>query len=127
VSTEPSRTALLLAASRRFVLLVVVVAAVTALVSLALGLLFGAGVSRSVSLGFYGVGSIILIMGFFAGNRGPARVKGEPDGGVLRGRATRWASGTEQRESINLSFVFVALGALLIVFGVLADTRYSLF
>jgi hypothetical protein len=127
VSTEPSRAALLAAAARRFVLLVVVVATGTALVSLALGLLFGAGVSRSVSLGFYGVGSIILIMGFFAGNRGPARMKGEPGGGLFRSRPVRWASGTEQRESINLSFVFVALGALLIVFGVLADTRYSLF
>ena len=127
MSTEPSRTALLAAALRRFVLLVVVVATGTALVSLALGLLFGAGVSRSISLGFYGVGSIILILGFFAGNRGPARVKGEPGAGLIRSRPVRWASGTEQSESINLSFVFVALGALLIVFGVLADTRYSLF
>jgi hypothetical protein len=127
VSTEPSRTALLAAALRRFVLLVVVVAMGTALVSLVLGLLFGAGVSRSISLGFYGVGSIILILGFFAGNRGPARVKGEPGAGLIRSRPVRWASGTEQSESINLSFVFVALGALLIVFGVLADTRYSLF
>ena len=127
MSTEPSRTALLAAALRRFVLLVVVVATGTTLVSLALGLLFGAGVSRSISLGFYGVGSIILILGFFAGNRGPARVKGEPGVGLIRSRPVRWASGTEQSESINLSFVFVALGALLIVFGVLADTRYSLF
>jgi hypothetical protein len=127
MSTEPSRTALLAAALRRFVLLVVVVATGTALVSLALGLLFGAGASRSVSLGFYGVGSVLLVMGFFAGNRGPARVKGEPGAGLFRNRPVRWASGTEQTESINLSFVFVALGALLIVFGVLADTRYSLF
>jgi hypothetical protein len=127
MSTEPSRAALLRAAAQRFVLLVIAVAAGTALVSLALGLLFGAGASRSVSLGFYGVGSIVLILGFFAGNRGPARVKGEPGGGFFHSRPVRWASGTEQRESINLSFVFVALGALLIVFGVLADTRYSLF
>jgi len=127
MSTEPSRTALLAAAARRFVLLVVAVAAGTALVSLAVGLLFGAGVSRSVSLGFYGVGSIILIMGFFAGNRGPARAKGGSGAGFIHSRPVRWASGPEQRESINLSFVFVALGALLIVFGVLADTRYSLF
>ena len=110
--------------------LVVAVAGGTALVSLALGLLFGASVSRSVSLGLYGVGSVLLIMGFFVGNRGPARVKGEPEGGLFgfaRNRAVGWASGQEQTESINLSFVFVALGALLILFGVLADTRYSLF
>jgi hypothetical protein len=130
LSTEPSRAALVWSAARRFVLLVVIVAGGTALVSLVLGLLFGANVSRSVSLGFYGVGSVLLIMGFFVGNRGPGRVKGEPAGGLFgfaRDRRIRWASGQEQTESINLSFVFVALGALLILFGVLADTRYSLF
>ena len=130
MSTERSRASLVWAAARRFVTLVVVVAGGTALVSLVLGLLFGASVSRSVSLGFYGVGSVLLIMGFFVGNRGPARLKGDPEGGLFgfaRNRAVRWASGREQSESINLSFVFVALGALLIFFGVLADTRYSLF
>jgi hypothetical protein len=130
LSTEPSRAALVWAAARRFVTLVFVVAGGTALVSLGLGLLFGASASRAVSLGFYGVGSVLLIMGFFVGNRGPGRVKGEPAGGLFgfaRDRRIRWASGQEQAESINLSFVFVALGALLILFGVLADTRYSLF
>jgi hypothetical protein len=127
MSTEPSRTALVAAALRRFAILVVVVATGTALVSLLLGLLFGSNVSRSVSLGFYGVGSVLLVFGFFAGNRGPARVKGEPGAGLIRSRPVRWASGREQSESINLSFVFVALGALLIVFGVLTDARYTLF
>ena len=130
MSTEPSRAALVWAAARRFVMLVVVVAGGTVLVSLVLGLLFGSSVSRSVSLGFYGVGSVLLIMGFFVGNRGPSRVKGDSGGGLFgfsRDRKIRWASGSEQSESINLSFVFVALGALLILFGVLADTRYSLF
>jgi hypothetical protein len=127
MSTEPSRTALVVAALHRFAILVVVVATGTALVSLLLGLLFGSNVSRSVSLGFYGVGSVLLVFGFFAGNRGPARVKGEPGAGLFRSRPVRWASGSEQSESINLSFVFVALGALLIVFGVLTDARYTLF
>jgi hypothetical protein len=131
VSSEPSRAALVGAALRRFVLLVVAVAGGTALVSLILGFLFGAGVSRSVSLGFYGVGSLLLIMGFFVGNRGPARVKGDPGNpglfGVFRDRKIRWASGDEQHESINLSFVFVALGVVLIIFGVLSDNRYALF
>src|SRR5262249_20296315 len=102
----------------------------TAVVSLLLGLLFGAGVSRSVSLGFYGVGSFLLIMGFFVGNRGATRVKGEGDGGLFgfaRNRTIRWASGDEQSESINLSFVFVAIGVFLIVLGLLTDNRYSLF
>jgi len=131
VSTEPSRAALVGHALRRFVTVLVVVAGGTALVSLVLGFLFGAGVSRSVSLGFYGVGSFVLIMGFFVGNRGPARVKGDGGSGGLfgfaRNRTIRWASGDEQSESLNLSFVFVAVGVFLIVLGVLTDTRYALF
>jgi hypothetical protein len=115
---------------RRFLLLLLVVAGGTAVVSLALGLLLGAGVSRSVSLGFYGVGSFVLIMGFFVGNRGPARVKGDGGGGLFgfaRNRTIRWASGDEQSESLNLSFVFVAVGVFLIILGVVTDTRYALF
>ena len=130
MSTEPSRAAHVGAALRRLVVLLLAVAGGTAVVSLLLGLLFGAGVSRSVSLGFYGVGSFVLIMGFFVGNRGPARVKGDTGGGVLgfaRNRTIRWASGDEQAESLNLSFGLVAVGVLLIVLGGLTDTRYALF
>lgn len=101
----------------------------TAAVSLAIGLLLGASASRSVSLGFYLVGSFLLISGFFVGNRGPVRVKGDPGFGmfgIFRDRRLRWATGSEQSESISLSFAFVALGVVLIVLGVVADTRYSL-
>jgi hypothetical protein len=95
----------------------------------AIGLLLGAGISRSVSLGFYGLGSFLLISGFFVGNRGPVRVKGDPGVsifGIFANRRVRWASGSEQVESLSLSFVFVALGIFLIVLGVITDTRYSL-
>jgi len=101
----------------------------TAVVSLGIGLLLGASVSRSVSLGFYLVGSFLLISGFFVGNRGPVRVKGDPGFGmfgIFRDRRLRWASGSEQVESISLSFVFVALGIVLIVLGVVTDNRYTL-
>ena len=126
---ETPLRALLAAALRRLVFLVVVVAAGTAAVSLAIGAFLGAGVSRSISLGFYGVGSFLLIAGFFVGNRGPVRVKGDPGFGLFgtfKDRRLRWASGSEQAESLNLSFVFVALGVFLIVLGVVADTRYKL-
>lgn len=126
---ETPLRALLAAALRRFVFLFGVVAAGTAAVSLAIGALFGAGISRSISLGFYGVGSFLLISGFFVGNRGPVRVKGDPGFalfGAFKDRRIRWATGSEQAESLNLSFVFVALGVLLIVLGVIADTRYKL-
>lgn len=117
------------AALRRFVLLLVSTVVATALVSVLLGLAAGAGVSRSVSIGFYCVGSFLLLFGFFAGNRGPVRQKGEHGMGFwipLPGRMLRWASPGEQEESINLSAVFVTLGFVLILLGVVADSRYSL-
>jgi hypothetical protein len=121
--------AVLRATARRFAVLLVLVVGGTALVSLALGALFGSGVSRSVSLGFYSIGSALLIMGFFVGNRGPARVKGDPGVsffGIFRDRRLRWATAEEQVESLSLSFVFVALGLVLIVLGIVTDTRYAL-
>jgi hypothetical protein len=127
--SEPSRARLLGGAARRFATLLVLAVLATAAVSLAIGLLLGASASRSVSLGFYLVGSFLLISGFFVGNRGPVRVKGDPGFGmfgIFRDRRLRWATGSEQSESISLSFAFVALGVVLIVLGVVADTRYSL-
>ena len=129
--TAPTRStgAVVLAAARRFVLLLLGVAGGTAVVSLALGLLAGAGVSRSISLGFYIVGSFLLVAGFFIGNRGPVRVKGDPGFsffGYVKDRRLRWATGDEQVEALSLSFVFVALGLVLIILGVATDTRYAL-
>ena len=129
--TAPSRStgAILRATARRFVLLLVGVAGGTAVVSLAFGLLLGSGVGRSVSVGFYVVGSFLLIAGFFVGNRGPARVKGDPGWsffGFVTNRRLRWATAEEQVESLSLSFVFVALGLVLIVLGAAADPRYAL-
>ena len=120
---------MLAAALRRFVILLVITAAGTAALAAAIGLLLGASVSRSISLGFYGLGSFLLISGFFFGNRGPVRVKGDPGlglFGMFTNRRIRWASGSEQAESLSLSFIFVALGVFLIVLGVVADTRYKL-
>src|SRR6266702_352083 len=117
-------------AARRFVLLLAGTAGGTAVFALLVGLALGAGVSRSLSGGFYIVGSFLLILGFFAGNRGPVRVKGDPGFGmfgIFRDRRLRWATGAEQVESLSLSAVFVVLGLILILFGVLTDTRYTLF
>jgi len=115
------------AAARRFAVIVAALIGGTAALALLVGVAFGAGVSRSLSLGWYIVGSILLISGFFVGNRGPTRPQGE---GFLSPfsmrRWVRWATPDEQRESISLSAVLVVLGFLLIALGVLADTRYSI-
>ena len=114
------------AAARRFAILLGALIVGTAAIALLLGLLFGSGVSRSLSVGWYIVGSILLISGFFVGNRGPARPEGEGWSTFSLRRWVRWASPEEQRESISLSAVLVVLGFLLIALGVLADTRYKI-
>ena len=124
----------MLAAVRRLVLLVVLCSALTLVVSVALGLLVGASLDRSVSLGFYAVGCFLMVAGFFVGNRGPARVRSEePSGGFAilpfpfsGGRRLRWATADEQNETINNSAVFIVLGLILVLIGVIVDNKHSL-
>ena len=119
----------LAAGIRRFVLLLLLASGVTAAVSLLFGLLAGASAGRAVSVGFYLVGSFLLVAGFFVGNRGPVRLRSDEEAGMFGGgsrRRLRWATADEREDSLNTSAVFVAVGALLIVFGVLADSRYEL-
>ena len=112
-------------------LLLIVIGVGTTLVSIVLGLLLGASLPRSIALGFYLVGCFLLLAGFFFGNRGPVRPKGDEDtGGMLYNpakRRLRWATRDEQEESINSSAVFVLLGVVLIVLGAASDNRHTLF
>ena len=114
------------AAARRFVLIVVALSVVITIVSLALGALAGASVSRSLSLGFDLAGAFILLIGFFAGNRGPIRMKSETATAMFGQRLIRWASPAEREESLNLSAVLVTVGFVLLLIGLGLDPRYSL-
>jgi hypothetical protein len=114
------------AAARRFALLLGAIAAGTTLLSYVLGLAAGSTVRRSISLGFYIVGSFLLVVGFFIGNRGPARSKGEEHGGFFGPRRVRWASPDERATTLNESAVFITIGFVLIVIGLLVDDRASL-
>jgi hypothetical protein len=110
------------AAARRFLVLLAGIAGVTGLLSLLGGLLGGGSVDRAVAVGFYLVGSFMLIAGFFIGNRGPVRPKGT--GPMFFGsRIMRWATPLEREESLNESALFVALGFVLILIGVAVDSR----
>jgi hypothetical protein len=113
------------AAARRFGIIVCSIVGGTAVFSLLLGLAFGSSVSRSLSVGWYVVGSVLLISGFFVGNRGPSRPEGEGWSAFSMRRWVRWATPDEQRESLSLSAVLVVLGFLLIALGVVADSRYK--
>jgi hypothetical protein len=114
------------AAARRLGIILGALAGGTAVIALLLGLAFGSSVSRSLSLGWYIVGCVLLISGFFVGNRGPARPEGEGWSAFSLRRWVRWATPDEQRESLSLSAVLVVLGVVLIALGVLADTRYKI-
>lgn len=101
----------------------------TALVSMAFGALAGSAVDRSISLGLYIVGSLLLVGGFFIGNRGPLRPKGDSALSLpLFGpRRVRKATPAERREAINTSAVFVSVGFVLILIAIVADSRFELF
>ena len=125
---------MLVAALRRLAFVLVLALGVTVVLSLLLGLLIGAGVNRSLTVGFYLGGSFLLIVGFFVGNRGPARVKGEDTIGPTMlpipgagSRRLRWATLGEQNETINNSALFISLGLILVALGAAIDTRHSLF
>jgi hypothetical protein len=134
---------MLLPALRRLVSITALAVCVTVVVSLLIGLLLGSGIDRALTLGFYFVGSFLLVAGFFVGNRGPVRVKSEdlgeegvagasaapmilPIPGFSR-RKLRWASLPEQHETINNSAVFICLGLVLVFIGVAFDSHHSLF
>ena len=114
------------AAGRRFLGLFLLASGITLAASLAIGLPLGAGVSRAISVGFYCVGSFLLVSGFFVGNRGPVRLKRDVGVPLLGSRYMRWATPAEREETINLSAIFVVLGFVLIIVGVLTDTRHEL-
>jgi len=113
-------------AARRFGVLLGAIAGVCLALGVLGGLLFSSTLNRSISLAFYGMGSFLLIAGFFIGNRGPARLKGE--GTMLFGeRFVRWASPSEREETLNDSAIFVSIGFVLILIGAAVDDRHRLF
>jgi hypothetical protein len=123
---------MVVAAVRRLALLVVLGGAVIAVLSLLLGLMFGSSATRALTVGFYLSGCFLMVLGFFAGNRGPARVKSETAGPAvfpfaLGQRKLRWATKSEQHENINHSAVFVSLGFILVLIGLFVDPQHSLF
>jgi len=112
------------AALRRFAPLLVSMAGGAAVLGLLIGLPTGSSAGRSLSLAWYLSGSALLLGGFFVGNRGPSRPQGEGWMPFSMRRWVRWATPDEQRESISLSALLVVLGLVIIVLGVIADTRY---
>ena len=114
-----------LAAGRRFTVLLVVTAGGVFLVSLSLGLLLDSDLNRAIARGFEGFGCLLLILGFFVGNRGPVRLKQEAQP-FFGPRFLRWATPEEHTSTIAESGIFISVGLLLILIGLLIDNRYEL-
>ena len=116
---------MLIAAARRFAILLGGTSAAIAVCSLAVGAVGGFSLNRSLATGFEIFGCLLLVLGFFVGNRGPVRAKGDavPFFGP---RFLRWATPDEHRSTIAESAIFVVLGLLLVVIGLLIDNRYRL-
>ena len=119
---------MILGALRRFAQLFVGVGGVTVVLSLAFGALAGAPLHRSIAIGLYLIGAVILIFGFFVGNRGPWRHEQDESGSFsILPRGVRRATAEERKESVSLSVLFIVLGFGLIILGVLSDSAHNLF
>ncbi len=119
----------LLGGARRLLILIASVGGATLALSLVLALLAGTSVRRSVAVGFYIIGSVLLLAGFFVGNRGLLRAEGDPERPSMFGlgrRRVRSATGDEQRESVRISAIVIGLGIALLILGSLADNENSL-
>jgi hypothetical protein len=120
--------AVFLAGIRRFALILAGLSAATAGLSLLVTALTGGNLDRGVSIGFDLVGVFFLVVGFFFGNRGPVRLRGEGRTTPVYGnRRVRIASLPEREAALGDSAVFVAVGFAMIVIGVIVDSRFSLF
>ena len=116
---------------RRFAIVACVAVAATAVVSLGFGLLLGDAVTRALSVGFYLAATLSIIMGVFLGIRPPVRQEGDAGAigglfGIFGSGTVRFATPEEREDSIASSAVFVALGFVLIFFGLLCDGRHPL-
>src|SRR5690349_10722576 len=119
--------AIVAAGVRRFLVVLGGLAALTAAGALALSALGGWDANRALSAAFDVVGAFFLIAGFFVGNRGPVRLKGQESVPFFGDRKVRWATLAEREEAISDSAVFVAVGFAMIVIGIVIDSRYQLF
>jgi hypothetical protein len=119
---------------RRGLLILAAIAVPTALVSLLLGVASGLAVGSALATGFYAVGAMLMVVGVLSGARGPLRSASPNDpseaasifGMGLGRRRLRKATDEERREAVSGAMLFLVLGLLLVVLGVVADSKAKL-
>lgn len=121
----------MLAGLRRLLVLLVATAVCLGAIGAGLGAAFGASLPRGVSTAYYVVGAFLLVLGFFAGTRGPFRPRSAEESDAVTGmfgvgmamRGARRATKTEHQDSVATAGVFLAVGVWLILLGVLVDGK----
>ena len=85
-------------------------------------------VDRAVSLGFYGVGVILVTLGFLGGSRGPLRSSSDysHETALRRERQLRRATVDELHDAMNNAAVVIGIGLVLVALGVIIDSRFTL-
>jgi hypothetical protein len=114
---------------RRLALIYVAIVAATVVVSSVLGLLAGASLGRSIALGFYVSGALLLVGCFVVGARGPLRgVSGEGDTVQLIGaKHVRTATPDERSEASRTAILLFAIGLSFVILGAVFDPAHSAF
>jgi hypothetical protein len=119
----------LLAGFRRLAIIAGVLLAATVVLSLVVGLAAGAGPERSISVGLYVLGALLLLGCFVFGARGPLRgvsATGEP-ASVLGARRLRTATPEERSESTRLALLLFVFGLATVVIGSAIDPTHQAF
>lgn len=114
---------MLLGAARRIAVSFASIAGGTVVVSLVAGFAAGSSVARSVSVGLYIAGAVLLVGCFVFGVRGPMR--GEARSGetvpLLGARRVRRATGEERSDAVQTAILLFALGLGLVILAALVD------
>lgn len=120
---------MLLAGVRRLAVIAAALLAVTVVASLLLGLAAGAGLERSVSVGLYVLGAVLLVGCFVFGVRGPLRGMSETGETtqVIGARGFRRATPDERRESTRVALLLFAFGIVVIVIASTIDPAHRTF
>ena len=125
----------MLAGLRRLALLLVATAVGIGGVAALGGMAFGSTAGRAISVTYYVVGAFLLVLGFFAGTRGPLRPRGSDEasdpvtglfGVGISSKGARPATEPERKDSIATAGIFLAVGIWLIALGVVIDGSASI-
>ena len=120
---------MLLAGVRRLATIGAALLATTVVLSLLLGLVAGASAARSVSVGFYILGIVLLVGCFVFGVRGPLRGVSETGetAPIVGARGYRRATADERTESTRIAVLLFILGIVVVVIGSAIDPTHKTF